>query len=440
MKGYKRFNSNDEFEKFIKEKWNNEYEFQEQYKDMKTKIILKHNLCGYEWKITPSNFINNNVKCPLCNKKVYNKTTDFFKQEVSLITNNEYKVLSEYKGNKNKVLMKHIKCQNEFLMQPNAFLNGQRCPYCSGKMQKTTEQFKKEIYELVGDEYELLDEYINSKVKVHILHKKCKNIIELKPNSFLTGHRCGYCSQKKQKNTEWFKQEVYDLVANEYEVLGEYTRALEKTLFRHNKCEYEFLLRPNDFLKGTRCPKCNGGIKNKSTEYFKNEVYNLTGDEYVVVGTYKSSKKPILFKHVSCGNLFSMTPGGFLGSKNRIGNRCPICNESKGEQRINKYFTNHNLYFIRQKEFDGLLGLSNKNLSYDFYLPQYNLLIEYQGEQHGRYIKGMHKSKKDFEKQQEHDRRKCEYAKEHNIKLLEIWYWDYDNIEDILQKELNMAV
>lgn len=43
---------------------------------------------------------------------------------------------------------------------------------------------------------------------------------------------------------------------------------------------------------------------------------------------------------------------------------------------------------------------------------------------------------KDSKKQQEHDRRKREYAKSHNIELLEIWYWDFDNIEEILDKRL----
>jgi hypothetical protein len=47
-------------------------------------------------------------------------------------------------------------------------------------------------------------------------------------------------------------------------------------------------------------------------------------------------------------------------------------------------------------------------------------------------------SDEEFEYQQEHDKRKREYAEKHNIKLLEIWYWDFDNIETILKKELNI--
>lgn len=70
------------------------------------------------------------------------------------------------------------------------------------------------------------------------------------------------------------------------------------------------------------------------------------------------------------------------------------------------------------------------------------LLIEYQGIQHEKPIdfsgKGQDFSLKSFKLQQEHDKRKREYAKEHNINLLEIWYWDFDNIENILDNTLEV--
>jgi very-short-patch-repair endonuclease len=71
-------------------------------------------------------------------------------------------------------------------------------------------------------------------------------------------------------------------------------------------------------------------------------------------------------------------------------------------------------------------------LSYDFYLPSYNLLIEYQGEYHDGTANNQ--SKDAFLRQQEHDKRKLEYSVEHNIELLEIWYYDFENIENILQQ------
>ena len=43
-----------------------------------------------------------------------------------------------------------------------------------------------------------------------------------------------------------------------------------------------------------------------------------------------------------------------------------------------------------------------------------------------------------FLKQQEHDRIKREYAENNGYKLLEIWYLDYNNIDEILNKYLNL--
>ena len=74
-----------------------------------------------------------------------------------------------------------------------------------------------------------------------------------------------------------------------------------------------------------------------------------------------------------------------------------------------------------QAKFDDLIGTGNRKLSFDFYVYTYNLLIEYQGEQHYRpveYFGGIEQ----FKIQQEHDRRKREYAKNNDINLLEIRY------------------
>ena len=138
---------------------------------------------------------------------------------------------------------------------------------------------------------------------------------------------------------------------------------------------------------------------------------------------------------------------------------CPECNNSKGEKRCKEIFINNkfkevdqehyyklsktdkynNIYFIQQKTFDGLFGINNGLLSYDFYLPQYNLLIEYQGEYHDNDGgNGRSFIEKQYKKQQEHDKRKRKYAENNNIKVLEIWYWEFDNIEEILLKELNL--
>ena len=131
----------------------------------------------------------------------------------------------------------------------------------------------------------------------------------------------------------------------------------------------------------------------------------------------------------SCKKIFEMN---WHHIKEGIG--CPFCNESKGEKNISKWLYNNEINYVPQKTFDGLLGLGNNNLSYDFYLPDHNLLIEYQGEFHDG--KSSVYTSLNLKRQQEHDRRKREYTQNHNIKLLEIWYWDFDNIEEILNNTL----
>ncbi|MDD4089693.1 MAG: hypothetical protein PHP29_08385 [Tissierellia bacterium] len=136
-----------------------------------------------------------------------------------------------------------------------------------------------------------------------------------------------------------------------------------------------------------------------------------------------------------CGDEYAVCPNHFVSH----GSRCPNCSKSKGELKISEILNTYNVSYNLQQPFDGLIGLGNGLLTYDFYLKdKYNLLIEYQGEQHDHYIEVFHRTYADFERQQEHDKRKRQYAKDNNINLLEIWYWDFENIEEILKKELNI--
>ena len=77
-------------------------------------------------------------------------------------------------------------------------------------------------------------------------------------------------------------------------------------------------------------------------------------------------------------------------------------------------------------------------MRYDFYLPKYNLIIEFNGLQHREFIQYFHKTQEEFERLKEHDKRKRIYALEHNIELLDIWYYNEDNIEYILKNHLKL--
>lgn len=79
-------------------------------------------------------------------------------------------------------------------------------------------------------------------------------------------------------------------------------------------------------------------------------------------------------------------------------------------------------------------------LSYDFYLPDYNLLIECNGRQHYEPVqfngKTIEEAKEDFEIQKRHDKLKEEYARNNKINLLIISYKEIDDTEKILNEKL----
>lgn len=108
----------------------------------------------------------------------------------------------------------------------------------------------------------------------------------------------------------------------------------------------------------------------------------------------------------------------------------------KGEKIIKKYLDENNINNIPQMKFKNLIGIKGRQLSYDFYLPDYNLLIEYQGEFHDGTARIQ--TNNGFLKQQEHDKRKRQFAKDNHIELLEIWYYEQNKIEEILNKKLNI--
>jgi len=330
------------------------------------------------------------------------------------------------------------KCREPFITSFRMFrdFGKKQCDACTPiperTYNKTQEQFKKEIYDLVQDEYTVLGKHIGVHKYVKMRHNICKHEYDVTPANFISSHcRCPNCKISKKSNTEEFKLKIFNKYGNEYEVIGEYIDSATNIKIKHHICNKEYDVIPNDILTGNKCIKCSG-LERKTIEIIQKEVYELVNDEYKVQGKYTSNKSSLSFTHKACGETFPMNANNFLN-----GQRCPICAESKGEQYIRRYLEKYYIGFIAQKEYQGLVGVNNGNLSYDFHLEEHNILLEFQGIQHEKYIKGFHKNEQAFKDQQEHDRRKREYTKENKIQLLEIWYWDIDNIEEILDKELN---
>lgn len=111
---------------------------------------------------------------------------------------------------------------------------------------------------------------------------------------------------------------------------------------------------------------------------------------------------------------------------------------SNGENYIMKILLEENILFKREKTFS---NLKKGKYRFDFYLPKYNICIEYDGAQHFNQIKYFQKNRSDFLKQQEHDRQKNSYCLANNISLYRIPYWELENIhtfKDILREDFRV--
>ena len=95
------------------------------------------------------------------------------------------------------------------------------------------------------------------------------------------------------------------------------------------------------------------------------------------------------------------------------------------EEHIIKILQKEKIKFQREKTYP---DLKSGYYRFDFYLPEQNILCECDGIQHYKFSKKFHKSRQDFLKAQERDRRKNSYALAHKIPLYRIPYWEIDNI------------
>ena len=366
------------------------------------------------------------------------KTNKEFLKEVYSLVKNEYTPLEEYINYSTKILMKHNLCNNSYKVAPNNFIKGHRCPYCYGKNKKTNEEVNKEIKLVLGNDYELNSDYINNHTKMKIIHKPCNNISEVSLTHLKDFKGCIYCNGSRTiLNNETFKKKVELKYNDEYIPLSDYKSIHEKVLMKHNKCGYEWLITPNNFLNNNRkCPLCSG-VKKKTHEEFINEVFDLVGDEYTVLSEYKSCRTKILMKHNKCNCEWYIRPNDFLNNK-----RCPNCNllnnESKAVKEIKKYLDDNNIKYIQEKRFK---TCKDKNtLPFDFYLIDYDLLIEYDGEQHFNKATGSYIfTEEKVSLIKSHDQIKDQWCKENNKELLRINYKQnhLKILKNYLKKKLN---
>ena len=181
------------------------------------------------------------------------------------------------------------------------------------------------------------------------------------------------------------------------------------------------------FQKGCRCPKCSHKAKltyEEVKQYFESYGYKLLSTKYI--GANEKLK-------VECpkGHRFEISYAKFY-----TGRRCSVCNMSSGEQEVARVLDKYNIEYDIQYRFDDCKNILT--LPFDFKLKKKGrpICIEFDGDMHFK-PRGTDTIEY-FIQRKINDGLKNEYCLNNGIKLIRIPYWETQNIEKILIKELNL--
>jgi hypothetical protein len=320
------------------------------------------------------------------------------------------------------------KIHGVFEQTPHHHKRGGGCGKCTkGAPSLSKDDFIKKSVSKHGNLYDYsLVNYINNRTKVEIICTK-HGIFNQTPQSHLNGSGCSMCNVKCIKNDELIKR--FNDKHN-----GSYTYLLCEERYKLSdfidiKCEIHgvFTQRISNHLV-SGCQKCGGFVYDNDD--FVDKSIKVHGDKYdyslSVYKNFKTDVNIICKKH----GIFKQKP--YLHTS---GSGCAKCNEPKGEKIISWFLTKKGIKYETQKTFDDCVY--KRKLRFDFYLPEYNTCIEYNGIQHYEEVKafGGHSYLLDIKNK---DNIKVNYCNNVNINLLVIKYTDFENISNIISNYISL--
>lgn len=376
------------------------------------------------------------------------KTFENFVQESIAIHGNYYnysKTCETYKNVRSKVI---IECpiHGEFEQIAKNHLRGGGCKKCAKQKildsnknrAMTNEEFIKSAINLHGNYYGYSKvDYVNYNTPVIIncpIHGEFKQLpsVHLRPNGC---KKCGTIKSTEVRTTS--RDEIIrtfkDKHGNYYDYSKvNYINSEVKVIISCPK-HGEFEQSPVNHARGAGCMQCfrDKPSKNRKTLIsFINDSKVKHGDKYDYSKVqYITNRIPVTIICNTCNKEFEQDPHSHLA-----GYGCPSCKMSIGESIIENFLINHSINFEYEKIFKDCKTETGHWLSFDFYLQDYNLCIEYDGIQHFKSIGNDEK----FQTIVKNDSIKNLYCQEKNIKLLRISYNDLYKIDIILLQVLNI--
>jgi very-short-patch-repair endonuclease len=272
--------------------------------------------------------------------------------------------------------------------------------------------------------------------------KTCKMSYDQSLSSRSRGCRCPYCSENKVCLNNCLQTTHSDLALlwdpdntiKVTEITYGSTKEVSWICMKHEKV-FKWDCSPNEMTSKANgkvgCPKCLGICYDQLTgghEHFVKIANEVHKGKYTYPERYVACHKKLNIMCVKHG-LFPQKP-----ANHKLGQGCPNCAkellESKGMTELKAVLDSMGLRYICEEFFSGLCD--KRPLRVDIYLIDFNLIIEYDGEQHFRLVSKMWGGEKALQNSKRRDKIKDQYCLSHGINLCRIPFKFKPSVEHIL--------
>lgn len=336
------------------------------------------------------------------------------------LLNTDVELIDRYIGKSKKIRWRCKQCGGEFESFPNQLLEGRlhnsksyyRCRWgkCLVKNKTKVIQIVNEIYQNTKNKFLLLSLYRDDATPIKTQCLLCGKTNEFLPNDLRKKKICcTFCNSKQ----------LDDYIVQKKENIHN-TSERSKKLIKRRCSQLSRCFRTGEYLCGKH--KREDCLMLSKPYYSPEEcdtMIKTNNPSLTILSNFIDKKSEISCKCNRCEHIFSALPMDLLN-----GIHCSRCSASYGEQSIMDYLDSANIKYVREKTFPNCKHY--KPLRFDFYLPDYDAVIEYDGKQHYYPVSFAKRdylySIEQFELLKKRDSIKNAYCRRYKIPILRIRY------------------
>lgn len=430
----------------------------------KDKVGVKHlsKCCNYATSYRSIRQINREARCPKCFRSSATTAKNRIEERLLKEKGKEFKLL-EYIDNKSPL---KIQCPRGHIFTTSrtcSFRDKRLCKQCleedkkEALKRKTKPDTSIKLKSELGTKYHIIKHYGKGWDSTYLLYHNCypghRHVFKIGYNTLWNRLRnslipCPSCYDKSNlvESTRNVKNQLKgsDLIYLGFKILPNHSKKVY--LGHYNTCGRLLHYTGRDLYRWRKvsfnCPICTcttnqANSLEKRAQHFADRIQKIyKGRYYVYRETYISREEHVRILDTKCGKTWNPSADALL----RHGTSCPYCQASNGEQRIMDVLDGLGIPYV----FQAKMGCIDKaEMPYDVYVPSYNLLIEYQGEQHYKVLnKERFGGLRTFARRKRHDYMKLKFAQNNNCQIRQIPYKvrTYNQIKTYLEdtfKELD---